>query len=129
MAFGIFDIRQVYSEGVVWGPVTTPTEHDFSISRGYGSIVSNVIVANSDSIGHVVGLVDWDGAVEILLGVATVPAGAGVGTGDSVDLVAAALPSTIVAIVLADGHDLRVKLGDTTGASGTVWVWVSGGAF
>lgn len=88
-----------------------------------------MLIANRDTIAHVVTLLKVNGAVTICLGSATIPAGQGYAGTPSLDLLALVFPATMVGINLVAGDTLAVQLAVALQATFDLDVSAYGGAF
>lgn len=88
-------------------------------AEGYSRQVDAITVVNNDGISH--GVLIWISynSFTFVIGAGPVPAGTGVGSTPSLNLLTIALPSTITSLALPGGAQVLVSVNET----------VTGGAF
>jgi hypothetical protein len=91
--------------------------------------IDSILVANRDTIPHVVTLAKTNTAVTTVLGSLSVPAGQGYAGTPSLDLLASILPASQVGLTLMSADTLNVQLAVAVAATFDLSVSAFGGTF
>lgn len=91
--------------------------------------IDTILVANRDTIAHVVTLTKVNGAITTTLGSLSIPAGTGYAGTPSIDLLAGCVPATQIGINLNPADTLAVTLAVAVQATFDLDVTTLGGVF
>jgi hypothetical protein len=106
MGLSTFDEFLPISQRTLIKAAQTTAIQQIAVSVNGSLRIDNVLVSNNDVIAHVVDLVVSSGVTPTIIGGASVPAGTGYAGTKSIDLLATALPATLVGLVLPLGTGL-----------------------